>query len=130
MKENDMLTVSSLMSIVLTTFHLAGDYSLGIEKTGKAIFVLVPIGVAFLYGAVVLVADRWPRYIVLLIGALLGLYAVYIHAKSARIAEIAQGSGGNFFLWTLIALGITSMFSVILCVRIMWRLIRHQPATA
>ena len=128
MKENDMLTVSSLLSIVLTTFHLAGDYSLGIEKTGKAIFVVVPIVVVFLYGALVL-ADRWPRYIVILLGSLLGLYAVYIHAKSARIAEIAQGNGGNFFLWTLIALGITSMFSLILCGRIMWRLLRRQPAS-
>ena len=129
MKENDMLTVSSLLSIVLTTFHLAGDYSLGIEKTGKAIFVVVPIVVVFLYGALVL-ADRWPRYIVILLGSLLGLYAVYIHAQSTRIAEIAQSSGGNFFIWTLIALGASSLFSVILCARAMLALVRGQPGTA
>jgi len=129
MKENDMLTVSSLLSIVLTTFHLAGDYSLGIEKTGKAIFVVVPIVVVFLYGALVL-ADRWPRYIVILLGSLLGLYAVYIHAQSARIAEIAQSSGGNFFIWTLIALGASSLFSVILSARGMWSLLRGQAGSA
>ena len=129
MKENKLLSISSLLSIVLTTFHLAGDYALGIEKTGKAIFVVVPIVVVFLYGVLVL-ADRWPRYIVILLGSLLGLYAVYIHAKSARIAEIAQSSGGNFFLWTLIALGVTSLFSVILCGRAMWGLLRRQPASS
>ena len=129
MKENDMLTVSSLLSIVLTTFHLAGDYSLGIEKTGKAIFVVVPIVVVFLYGVLVL-ADRWPRYIVILLGSLLGLYAVYIHAQSARIAEIAQSSGGNFFVWTLIALGASSLFSVILSARGMWSLLRGQAGSA
>ena len=129
MKENVMITISSLASIVLTTFHLTGDYALGIEKTGKAIFIVVPIAVVFLYGAVVL-AERWPRYIVILLGSLLGLYVVYIHAKSPRIAEIAQSSGGNFFIWTLIALGVTSLFSVILCGRAMWNLSRRQPASA
>jgi len=126
MKENVMITISSLISIVLTTFHLAGDYSLGIEKGGKAIFVVVPIAVAFLYGTLVL-ADRWPRYIVILLGSLLGLYAVYIHASSSRIGEIAQSSGGNFFIWTLIALGVSSLFSVILSGRAMWNLRRRQP---
>jgi hypothetical protein len=126
MKEKDMITISSLNSIVLTTLHLAGDYALGIEKDGKAIFIVVPIGVVFLYGALVL-ADRWPRYIVILLGSLLGLYAVYIHANSRRIGEIAQSSGGNFFLWTLIALGVSSLFTVILSGRAMWSLGRRQP---
>lgn len=126
MKENVMITLSSLASIVLTTFHLTGDYALGIEKTGKAIFIVVPVAVVFLYGAVVL-AERWPRYIVILLGSLLGLYAVYIHAQSARIGEIAQSSGGFFFIWVLIALGVSSLFSVILAVRGLWSLQRSNP---
>jgi len=126
MKENVMLTLSSLASIVLTTFHLAGDYALGIEKTGKAIFIVVPIAVVFLYGTVVL-AERWPRYIVILLGSLLGLYAVYIHAQSARIGQVAVGGGGFFFIWVLIALGVTSLFSVILSLRGMWSLQRASP---
>jgi hypothetical protein len=126
MKENVMITISSLASIVLTTFHLTGDYALGIEKTGKAIFVVVPIAVVFLYGAVVL-AERWPRYIIILLGSLLGLYAVYIHAQSARIGEIATSSGGFFFIWVLIALGVSSLFSVILAVRGLWSLQRGNP---
>ena len=126
MKENVMITISSLASIVLTTFHLAGDYGLGIEKTGKAIFVVVPIAVVFLYGTVV--AERWPRYIIILLGSLLGLYAVYIHAQSARIGEIAVSSGGFWFIWVLIALGVTSLFSVILALRGLWSLQRGNSA--
>jgi len=125
MKENVMLTLSSLASIVLTTFHLSGDYALGIEKTGKAIFIVVPIALVFLYGAVVL--ERWPRYIVILLGSLLGLYAVYIHAQSARIGQVAVGDGGFFFIWVLIALGVTSLFSVILALRGMCSLQRASP---
>jgi hypothetical protein len=126
MKENVMITISSLASIVLTTFHLTGDYALGIEKTGKAIFIVVPVAVVFLYGAVV-VAERWPRYIVILLGSLLGLYAVYLHAQSARIGEIAVSRGGFFYIWVLIALGVTSLFSVILAVRGLWSLQRGNP---
>jgi hypothetical protein len=35
---------------------------------------------------------------------------------------IAQSSGGFFFVWTLLALGVTALFSVILSVRGLWSL--------
>jgi len=30
--------------------------------------------------------------------------------------EIAKSSGAIFFIWTMMALGVTAMFSVVLCV--------------
>jgi hypothetical protein len=35
-------------------------------------------------------------------------------------------SGGLFFIWTLLALGVTALFSVILSVRGLWSLKRGQ----
>ena len=36
-------------------------------------------------------------------------------------------SGGFFFVWTIIALGVTTLFSVILSVRGLWSLRWRQP---
>ncbi len=41
--------------------------------------------------------------------------------------EIAKSSGAYFFVWTLLALGVTATFSVILSVRGLWSLQRGQP---
>ena len=42
-------------------------------------------------------------------------------------SRIANSSGAFFFVWTLIALGVTALFSVILSVRGLWSLRRGQP---
>jgi hypothetical protein len=34
--------------------------------------------------------------------------------------KIAQSSGGFFFVWTLLALSVTALFSAILSVRALW----------
>ena len=39
---------------------------------------------------------------------------------------IANSSGGFFFVWTLIALGVTGLFSVILSARGLWSLRRGR----
>jgi hypothetical protein len=38
---------------------------------------------------------------------------------------IAKSSGAFFFIWTLLALGVTALFSVILSVRGLWHLSRR-----
>jgi hypothetical protein len=43
--------------------------------------------------------------------------------KGVGVASgIANSSGGFFFIWALIALGVTGLFSVILSVRGLWSL--------
>jgi hypothetical protein len=39
----------------------------------------------------------------------------------------ANSSGGFFFIWTLIALGVTGLFSVILSARGLWSLPWRRP---
>jgi hypothetical protein len=41
--------------------------------------------------------------------------------------EIAKSSGAFLFVWTLHALGVTAMFSLILSARGLWSLQRGQP---
>ena len=58
MKHNAMLTIASLLSILLTTFHLADDIIRGMEKGAVSTLVAVPILVVWLYGTLLLGGRR------------------------------------------------------------------------
>ena len=130
MKDNVMITISSLLSIILTTFHVTSDMALGIDKPGLGIvFILAPILVVFLYGTLLL-AGRRSGYIIILLGSLLGLAVAYLHLGSARIGERAIASGGFFFIWTLVAMSTSSLFSIVLAAQGLWRLQRDKPSSS
>jgi hypothetical protein len=122
MKHNAMLTIASLLSILFMTFHLADDIIRGMEKGGVSTLVAVPIVVVWLYGTLVL-AERRSGYVIILLGSLLGLAVPVIHMMGKGVgvgSNIANSSGAFFFVWTLLALGVTALFSVILSVRGLW----------
>src|SRR5258706_9171199 len=127
MKRNDMLTTASLLSILFMTFHLTDDIIRGMAsgKVSNLFGVLIPV--VWLYGTLVL-AERRSGYIIILLGSLLGLGVPVIHMMGKGVGvggNIAKFSGAFFFVWTLIALGVTALFSVILSVRglrgLQWR---------
>ena len=127
MKHNVMLIVASLLSILFLTFHLTDDIVRGMEKGGASNLVAVPILVVWLYGTLVL-AERRSGYVIILLGSLLGAGVPVIHMMGKGVGgKIAQSSGGVFFVWTLLALGVTALFSVILSVRGLWSQQRGQP---
>jgi hypothetical protein len=122
MKHNAMLTIASLLSVLFVTFHLADDIIRGMEKGGASTLVAVPILVVWLYGTLVLAARR-SGYVIILLGSLLGLLVPVIHMVGKGVgvgSNIANSSGAFFFVWTLLALGVTALFSVILSVRGLW----------
>jgi len=122
MKHNVMLTIASLLSILFVTFHLADDIIRGMEKGGVSTLVAVPILVVWLYGTLVL-AERRSGCVIILLGSLLGLAVPVIHMMGKGVgigSNIANSSGAFFFVWTLLALGVTALFSVILSVRGLW----------
>jgi hypothetical protein len=70
-------------------------------------------------------AERRSGYVIILLGSLLGSLVPVIHLKGVGVDDaIAKSSGAFFFIWTLLALGITSLFSVILSARGLWE---HRP---
>jgi hypothetical protein len=79
---------------------------------------LVPIIflVVWLYGTTLVLAERRSGYIIILIVSLLGSGIPVIHMTGSGLVggDIANSSGAFFFVWTLIALGVTTLFSVIL----------------
>ena len=129
MKHNALLTIASLLSILFCTFHLADDIVRGFEKGGVSNLTIVPIAVVWLYGTLVL-AGRRSGYIIILLGSLLSLVVPIIHMKGRGVgvsSSIGHTSGAFFFVWTLIALGVIGLFSVILSVRGLWSLPWRRP---
>src|SRR5215475_4356209 len=129
MKHNVMLTITSLLSILFGTFHLADDIVRGFEKGGVSNLTAVPICVVWLYGTLVL-AERRSGYVIILLGSLLGLAVPVAHMTGKGVgvgSRIAGSSGAYFFIWTIIALGVTALFSVILAVRGLWGLPWRRP---
>jgi len=126
-KVNVVLTTSALLSILFMTFHVADDIVHGMAPGGLSdLVVLVLVLVVFLYGTLVL-AERRSGYVIIFLGSLIAAVVPVIHMKGNGVGEIAKTSGGFFFVFTLLALGVTSVFSLVLSVRGLWGLRRGQP---
>ena len=116
MKDNVILTITSLLSILLGTFHLADDIDRGMSPGGLSNLLAVVICVVWLYGTLVL-AGRRSGYVIILVLSLLLMGVPVIHLRGVGVGFGTTRSGGLFFIWTLLALGVTALFSVILSVR-------------
>ena len=126
MKPNLLLTITSLLSIILMIFHMTDDIVRGMEPGTLFDLIIVPILAVWLYGTLVLRETR-SGYIIVLVLSLLGLLVPIIHMKGAGVGgAIAKSSGGFFFIWTLIALGVSSLFSVMLSSRALWLRLRGR----
>jgi hypothetical protein len=126
MKHNSLLVVASLLSVLFITLHTADDIVRGMEPGTLFDLIVVPILVVWLYGTLVL-GERRSGYVIILLGSLLGLVVPVIHMKGKGVgvaSGIANSSGGFFFVWTLIALGVTALFSIVLSARALWE---HLP---
>jgi hypothetical protein len=133
MKQNLLLTITSLLTILLMTLHLTSDTihaRVGTPEAGGSTLVAVPVLVLLLYGTLVL-GERRSGLIIMLIGSIIGLGVPIIHVMGAGgmfHGQIAKSSPAFLFVWTLHALGVTGMFSLILSVRALWRLRRGEPS--
>ena len=120
LKQNVMLTITSLLSILLFLIHVADDIARGFEEGKLWNLTAVLIFTVWMYGTLVL-AGRRSGYIITLLGSLLSLAAPITHMDGNGVGAIARTSGGMFFVATILALGVTGLFSFILCVQGLWR---------
>jgi len=128
MRYSRALIIASLLSILLTTLHLADDVARGMELAARATFIAVPVLAVWLYGTLVL-TERRSGYVIMLLGSLLGLVIPFVHMKGAGVDTLARSSGGFLFIWTLMALALTALFSTALSIRGLWEH-RHGPTHA
>jgi hypothetical protein len=116
------LTIASLLSIILLPFHVGGDVALGLDKGGSGlVFILVPILLLVACGALLL-AERISGNVIMFLGGLAALGMPIIHRNNGFTATVATAPGGLFFIWTLVALGVTGGLAIILSARGLWNL--------
>src|SRR5687767_8299206 len=127
MQHNLLLTITSLLSLLLFTFHMSEDIVRGMEPGGFKNLSGVAIMVVWLFGTLVL-AGRRSGFVITLLGGLLGFVVLLAHVRGAGLVggRIANSSGKLFWVWTLLTLGVTALFSVILSVRGLWSLRRRR----
>ena len=123
-------STSSLLLVLFLTFHLADDIRHGLEPGGLSNLVGgVLITVVLLYGTLVLF-ERRSGYIIMLFGSLFSLVVPYVHMRGKGVgvaSRLANTSGHFFFVWTLLAIGVLGLFSVILSARGLWSLPWRRP---
>jgi hypothetical protein len=126
MKQHVMLTTASLLSLLLLVLHLADDVVRGMFPGGIAILYAALASGVLLYWILVL-AERRSGQLIMLVVSLFAVAMPVLHTRGAGVGAIAKSSGGFFFVWTLVALGMTGTFSFILSVRGLWSLRSRQP---
>jgi hypothetical protein len=127
MKRNIILTITSLLSILLLSFHLTQDAlreKPGTWPAGPGNLVAILILLVYLCGTVLL-AGRRSGYVIMLIGGLFAAGMPVLHLTSPRFGLVPR-PGAAFFMWTLIALGVTGTFSIILAARDLWNFKRGE----
>ena len=119
MKHNGTLTIMSLLSILLTSFHHADDVVRGMAPGKFSNLIPVAFLLVWLYGTLAL-AGRRSGYVIILVASLLASGLPVVHMRGVGVGFGTTRSGGFFFVWTLIALGVTALFSVIFAARGLW----------
>jgi hypothetical protein len=131
-KQNLLLTITSLLSILFMTLHLTGDTiraTAGTPEAGGSTLIAVPILVVWLYGTLML-PERRSGHIIMLFGSLLALLVPIAHVIGAEgifRGQIARSGPSFLFVWTLHAIAVTGMFSLALSLRGLWSLRRTTP---
>lgn len=128
MKRNLVLPVTSLLAILLASFHLVDDIVYGSDEGVVLNLVIVAILAVWLYGTLML-SERVAGHIIMLVGSLLGLGIFWIHLTGAgglQGIETGKLSGAFFFVWTLVALAVVSLCSLALSAQGLWSLLRAK----
>ena len=122
MTHKKMLVGTSLLSVLLLSFHLAQDAlhaKPGTIEAGAGNLTAILILVLFLSGPTLLAERRSGRIIMLFIAIFaMGMPALHFNLGS----DWSKHSAAFFFVWCLIALGVSGLFSVILWVSELRRL--------
>jgi hypothetical protein len=128
MKPGATLTVTALLSVLLASFHLSNDIVIGIEPGGTSNYNGILIIAAYLYATLMLPNRRWAHAIVLLF-SIAGAAVPYLHMQGVGLVggKAANASGRFFWVWTLMALGVTASVSAVLAAQGLWTLRRGPP---
>ena len=122
MKHSVLLTITSLLTILLLTFHISDEVARGMEHGGLNMVIPLLILSVWLYGALVL-SGRRSGYIIMLLIAIFGTGIPILHMSGIGLVggRIATDSSGSlFWVWQNMVMCVISAFSLILALRSLW----------
>ena len=122
LKQPLTLTVASFLSALLFPVHLAHDFIYRLDDmTRWQTFTYLGIMLVLLYGTLEL-RGRRAGYVIMLLGGIFAMGMPVLHVVgSARSAE-----RGFWFVWTLLAMGATGVYTFALAARELW--LTFRPA--
>jgi hypothetical protein len=115
-KQNDLLSVTSIFSVLLLALHISQDIVFGFDRAGLNQLVGVAILLVVVCGAMLL-RERRSGQVIMLLGGIIATGMLPLHMRNGLRPEFLAKSGALVFIWTLYVLGVTGSFSVILAVR-------------
>ncbi len=116
MKQRDLLSVTSMLSVLLLALHISQDIVFGFDPAGLHQLLGVAILLVVVCAAVLLRERPFGQGIMLL-GGVLAAAMLPLHMRNGLRPEFLERDGALLFIWTLYVLGVTGGFSVILAVR-------------
>ncbi len=116
MKKNDLLSLTSLISVLLLALHISQDIVFGLDRAGLNHLVGVAILLVILCGAVLL-RERTSGTVIMLFGGLMAAAMLPLHMRNGMRPEFLEKSGALLFIWTLYVLGVIGAFSIILAIQ-------------
>lgn len=122
MKDDIVLATTSLLSLLLLTFHMTHDV---LRQADGSVLYPIPVFVfaLWLFGTVALSGRVW-GYAIMLVGGLFSAAMIVVHARGF----VVDKAGGFFFVWTLFALSAIGWVTMILSARGLWSLFRSRRA--
>ena len=119
MKRNDLLSVTSILSVLLLALHISQDIVFGFDRAGLNRLVGVAILLVILCGAVLL-RERLSGEVIMLLGGLMAAVMLPLHMRNGLRPEFLAKDGALLFVWTLYVLGVMGAFTIILAVQALW----------
>lgn len=119
------LLVSSLVAIILATFHLAEDALRQPNSVSYPASVLILV--VWLYGSVMM-TGRSVGYLVCLLGGILASAMPFVHVVGSGgvIGGNSGGFAGFMSVWGLLLLGLVAALSTVLSARGLWLAFRGR----
>jgi len=129
-KHQKSLTITSLIALLLFTFHYAQDIVLGIEPGDVSTYIGVLIVVAWLYPLLAL-AGRKSGYVINLVFSLLAALMPILHMRGAGLLGHSRSTleffPAFFWVWTTFAICVTGALAFLLSVHGLVSLRRGNP---
>lgn len=116
MKQNDLLSLTSIFSVFLLALHISQDIVFGFDRAGLNHLVGVAILLVVVCGAVLLREGKLGK-VIMLLGGLMALGMLPLHMRNGFHPEFLDKGGALLFIWVLYILGVNGAFSIILAIR-------------